>query len=270
MSVSLLQRGPITAYDYRCDAKLGSKPFPEEHGSMSISYVRSGSFGYCARGKSYELVPGSVLIGFRGEEFTCTHDYAHGDVCVSFHLAPEVAQEIAGTGFWRMGALPPLAELVAYGELAGAAAQNLSDVGLDEAALFLAQRAVKAVSGENAAPPVCARDRKRAVQAAEWIAAHCSDAIDLSSAAASVALSPFHFLRSFTRVLGVTPHQYVVRSRLRRAARLLATAQASVTDIALECGFGDLSNFTRAFSRAAGRSPAAFRKFCKAAGIAAR
>jgi AraC-like DNA-binding protein len=67
-------------------------------------------------------------------------------------------------------------------------------------------------------------------------------------------------LRLFSGVLGVTPHQYVVRSRLRRAARLLAEEDKGVTDIAYDVGFGDLSNFVRTFHRAAGMSPLKFRQ----------
>lgn len=264
MSVSVLSSGPVTTYDYRCEAALGSKPFPEEHRAMSVSYVCSGSFGYQARGKSHELVAGSVLIGYEGDEFVCTHDHVRGDVCLSFHLSPDIAEEIAGRDFWRTGALPPLSDLSVYGELARAAAQGRTAIGLDEAALLLAQRAAGAVSRTKTQSRLSAQDRKRAVKAAEWMDAHSAQEIDLTIAARSAALSPFYFLRTFTRVLGVTPHQYVVRSRLRRAAHLLATSQAAVTDVALECGFGDLSNFTRAFGRAAGRSPARFRNFCKA------
>jgi AraC-like DNA-binding protein len=58
----------------------------------------------------------------------------------------------------------------------------------------------------------------------------------------------------------VTPHQYLVRSRLRRAARLLADEERRISDIALDAGFGDLSNFVRTFRRAAGVTPSAWRK----------
>jgi AraC family transcriptional regulator len=57
----------------------------------------------------------------------------------------------------------------------------------------------------------------------------------------------------------VTPHQYLVRVRLRHAARLLADDWRSITDVALEVGFADLSNFVRTFRRAAGVSPRSFR-----------
>jgi AraC-like DNA-binding protein len=61
-------------------------------------------------------------------------------------------------------------------------------------------------------------------------------------------------------VIGVTPHQYLVRSRLRHAARRLADEESSITDIAFDVGFGDLSNFVRTFHRAAGVSPRGFRQ----------
>jgi AraC-like DNA-binding protein len=61
-------------------------------------------------------------------------------------------------------------------------------------------------------------------------------------------------------VIGVTPHQYLVRSRLRHAARLLTETDIAVTDVAYDVGFGDLSNFVRTFHRAAGVSPLKFRQ----------
>ncbi|WP_288044734.1 AraC family transcriptional regulator [Sphingomonas sp.] len=94
-----------------------------------------------------------------------------------------------------------------------------------------------------------------------WIDANSPHDIDLDGAAAEAGLSSFHFLRLFSQVLGVTPHQYLVRSRLRRAARLLAEDDARpVTEISLDVGFADLSNFVRTFHRAAGVSPSGFRK----------
>jgi AraC family transcriptional regulator len=100
----------------------------------------------------------------------------------------------------------------------------------------------------------------RAVRAALWLEAHSHESVDLEQAAAEAGLSCFHFLRLFARVLGVTPYQYVVRSRLRNAARLLAADARSITDVAIDVGFADLSNFVRMFHRAAGVSPRGFRQ----------
>jgi AraC-like DNA-binding protein len=65
-------------------------------------------------------------------------------------------------------------------------------------------------------------------------------------------------------VLGVTPHQYLVAARLRRAARLLADPERPVTEVAFEAGFGDLSHFVRTFRRATGVSPGRFRRLPRA------
>jgi AraC family transcriptional regulator len=59
--------------------------------------------------------------------------------------------------------------------------------------------------------------------------------------------------------MGVTPHQYVLRV-LREATKRLTTERAKVLDIALDCGFGDVSNFNRAFRREFGMSPQSFRR----------
>jgi AraC family transcriptional regulator len=270
----VLRNGPISVVDYRCNAGPGDEPYVELHGGYSVSYVRKGSFGYRYRGRSFELVAGSILVGHPGDEFVCTHDHhAGGDECLSFQLSPGLVELIGGRPeVWRTGGMPPLPELMVLGELAQAAAAGKSDVGLEEAGTALAARFVELVSGRTREPATAtARDRRRIVEAALWMDAHSHEPIDLESAAREFGASPFHFLRLFSGVLGVTPHQYLVRSRLRRAARLLCDGSRPITDIAFDVGFGDLSNFVRTFHRAAGVSPRRFRqKAQKGLGIAAR
>jgi AraC-like DNA-binding protein len=255
----------LTVIDYRCEVYPDDVPFKELHDSFSVSYVRKGSFGYHARGQSFELVPGSILMGHPGDEYTCTHEHSGGDECLSFHLAPELVESLGyRPGIRRTVCVPPLPQLMVLAELAQVAAEGRSEVGLDEVGMTLATRLVENLSGTQCQPvEVRACDRRRAVEAARWIDANSHEPIDLKSAAAEFGLSAFHFLRLFAKVLGVTPHQYLIRSRLRRAARLLADDTRSVTEVALEVGFGDLSNFVRTFHRAAAMSPRSFRKAAK-------
>jgi AraC-like DNA-binding protein len=259
---TLLQAGSISVSDFRCNAGPEDKPFVEQYASHSISYVRKGSFGCHCRGRSFELVAGSILVGYPGDEFLCTHDHVCGDECLTFFFAADLVEAIGDrTEVWRVGAAPPLPELMVLGELAQAAADGRSDIGLDEIGQVFAGRFVEVVSGRSREPaPATARDRRRAVETALWIDANSQREIDLEDAASEAGISPFHFLRLFSSVLGVTPHQYLVRSRLRHAARLLADDNISVTDIAYDVGFGDLSNFVRTFHRAAGVSPRKFRE----------
>jgi AraC-like DNA-binding protein len=262
VTATTLHSGPISVVDFRCAAGPGDPAFPERHAAFSISYVRHGTFGYRVRGRQFEMVAGAVLIGFPGDEFICTHDHACGDECLSFRLEPEIADAVGNDEkVWKRCAMPPLAQIMVLGELAQAAAEGRCDLGLDELGLWLASRFAATVGGEDTGSHSPAeRDRRRAVAAAEWLDAHSHEEVDLESTAQSAGLSAFHFLRLFSNVLGVTPHQYLVRARLRRAARLLAENERSITEIAFAVGFGDLSNFVRTFRRAAGVSPRHFRK----------
>jgi AraC-like DNA-binding protein len=265
-TTNLLQTGPLSVVDYRCGAGPADAPFVETHATYCLSYVRKGSFGCHTRAGAFELVAGSLLVGAAGDEYMCTHDHAlGGDECLSFHLSPALVETISDRDeYWRAGCLPPLPEFVVLGELAQAAADSTHDVGLEEIGLSLAHRFVAVVSGRkqqrvNARP----LDRRRAVEAARWLDAHVHEPIDLERTATEAGLSAFHFLRVFSQVLGVTPHQYLVRSRLRRAAQLLIEGAQPITDIALDVGFADLSNFVRTFHRAAGMPPREFRQVAR-------
>jgi AraC-like DNA-binding protein len=253
----------LRVMDYRCEAGPDDRPFVEMHDCLSLSYVRRGSFGLTSRGRSYDLVAGSILVGRSGDDYCCTHEHhAHGDECLSFQFTAEGADWLGPLRqAWETRAVPPAPELAVLGELAQASAEGRSDVGLDEVGHLLGDRFLRAVTGRASRPQeASASDRRRAVEAALWIEAHSAEAIGLDDVARFVGLSPFHFLRLFRRVVGVTPHQYLVHCRLKRAARLLAAPEPSVTDVAYDVGFGDLSNFVRSFHRAAGISPRAFRK----------
>ena len=257
----LFQNEMLSVIDYRCEHTPADRPFAEVHRDHSLSYVHRGSFGCTARGVSHDLVAGSLLVGHPGGEYMCTHDHHDcGDECLSFHLSPAFVEELDGDGEpWRAGSVPPLAELMVLGELALAAAKGASDVGLDEVGWMLTSRFSGLLTGKTAKPAApTAADRRRAVEAALWIDERCHEQIDLERVADEAGVSPFHFLRIFSKALGVTPHQYLIRSRLRRAARLLAEKERSVTDIALDVGFADLSNFVRTFHRAAGVPPGRF------------
>jgi AraC family transcriptional regulator len=262
VSVTEVQRGEhVRIVDYRCtrgphDPESGT----EVHRGYSLSYVRRGAFGCRAEGRTFELVVGSLFVGRPGAEYVATHDHACGDECFSFQFSTELVDLLGGGDVWHSIAVPPLAKLVVLAERAQAAARGADAAGADELGLLLAERFVAIASGRRRrAMKPSPRDRARAVRAAEWIEAHATEPVALDDVAREVGLGTFHFLRVFANVFGVTPHQYLINARLRRAASLLATTAQPVTDIAYEVGFNDLSNFVRTFRAAAGVSPSSFR-----------
>ena len=260
---SLFQSECLSVVDYRGSMGPDHPPFVEQHHRHSLSYVRKGSFGYDCRGRSHELVAGSVMVGHIGDEYTCSHaHHACGDECLSFQLNSAFADELGLTqDSLRIGCMPPLPELMIYGEFAQAAGYGENDIGVDEAAILFVARFLETISGKaKRTATMPARDRRRAVESAMWIDDNSDQPLDLETTARAAGVSSFHFLRLFSNVLGVTPHQYLVRARLRHAARLLADETRSGTDIAFDVGFGDLSNIVRTFHRAAGVSPRRFRE----------
>ena len=72
--------------------------------------------------------------------------------------------------------------------------------------------------------------------------------LSVSAVARAALFSPFHFHRLFTAMTGETLYEHVRRLRLEKAANsLLCSDNRSITDIALDCGFGSSATFARAF-----------------------
>lgn len=259
---TLIEGESLAVYDFRCSAGPADRPFAERHERHSLSYVRRGSFGCRTRGRAYELVAGALMVGRPGQEYTATHEHhGCGDECLSIKLEPGFVDSACRSKVaWDVACLPPLPELMVLGELTQAAADGRAGIGVDEAAMFLLEKFTAVASGETEPVTASPRERRRAVEAALWLEANIAEPVGLEDAARHVALSPYHFLRIFRKIVGATPHQYLLRLRLRRAARLLADDDLPVTEVALESGFADLSNFVRTFGRAAGVSPRRFRR----------
>jgi AraC-like DNA-binding protein len=258
----LVEGESLSVDDLRCSAGPGDRPYAEMHERYSLSYVRRGSFGCRTEGREYELVPGAVMVGRPGREYMATHEHEGcGDECLSVKLSAAFADSFAKSGcLWAAVRVPPLPELMVLGELVQAAADGRASVGVDEAAVLLVARFAKVSCGKSDCVDASPKERRRAVAAALWLEENAAAPVSLEDGARRAGLSPYHFLRLFSRVVGVTPHQYLLRVRLRRAAKLLAEETLPVTEVALDCGFSDLSNFVRTFGRAAGVSPKRFRR----------
>jgi AraC family transcriptional regulator len=77
--------------------------------------------------------------------------------------------------------------------------------------------------------------------------------------AALCGMSAAHFSREFRRAVGLPPHQYLMKLRLKRACAALLGGETRIVDIAQDCGFTDASHLSRAFMAQHGMSPTAYR-----------
>ncbi|QOY92221.1 helix-turn-helix transcriptional regulator [Paludibaculum fermentans] len=245
-----------------CTLGPRDRPFEERHSSVSIAIVAAGSFLYRSHAGRELLTPGSLMLGSAERSFECSHEHGTGDRCISFSYSPDRFDRLDAAPRFRAMRLPPvrpLSPLIAQASavLAGAAGPSWEELGVE-----LAARAVQLDRGQSG-PPASAGPGAiaRVARVLRTMESDPGAPHHLTTLAGEARLSPFHFLRTFQEVTGVTPHQFVLRQRLRRAALRLSTEPAKVVDIALECGFGDVSNFNRNFRAEFGLSPRAWRKF---------
>jgi AraC-like DNA-binding protein len=114
-------------------------------------------------------------------------------------------------------------------------------------------------TGPDAARQPSRRDERRITDVLRWIETDAHERLGLADLARQAGMSPYHFLRTFRQVVGMTPHQYVLRTRLHRAAVRLRRSNEPISTIAFESGFDDLSTFNRRFRRIVGASPGSYR-----------
>ncbi len=94
----------------------------------------------------------------------------------------------------------------------------------------------------------------------DFICDNLQESLSLEQIARHAALSPYHFLRSFKKLFGQTPHTYLTEQRLNQAQHLLAQTDIPITDICLAVGFQSLGSFSALFQRYSGCSPRQYRQ----------
>jgi AraC family transcriptional regulator len=251
--------------DVVCTAGPHDRAFEEQHNAVCIAAVTQGTFQYRTSLGAAVLAPGSVLLGSAGHCYECSHEHATGDRCLAFHFAPDhfeaIVRAVPGarrTAFAvpHLPALPPLMPLLAAAE----AARDAGDDAFGELALRVAGAiAATLASPRRAARTPSPRDAQRVTDTLRRIEHSSHEQHTLADLAREAAMSPYHFLRTFRQVVGMTPHQFVLHTRLHRAAVRLRRSGSPISAIAFDAGFNDLSTFNRRFRRVMGASPGEYR-----------
>jgi len=258
--------------DMTCTCGPQDRRFEEQHPFFTVAVVLAGTFQYrgslSRSGSVQELMtPGSLLLGNAGQCFECGHEHGLGDRCISFRYSPDYFERLAvdaavvrgrpNFSVLRLPALQPLSGIVAR---ASAGLIGARDSYWEELSMQLAAETMELTNGQspkgvNPTPSTVAR----VTRAVRMIERKTDMELSLRDLAREAGLSPYHFLRTFQQVTGVTPHQYIRRMRLREAAARLAAHKDKILDIALDSGFGDVSNFNRAFRAEFGVPPRTYR-----------
>jgi AraC family transcriptional regulator len=252
--------------DVVCTAGPSDRPFEEQHGSVCIAAVSEGTFQYRTKNGTALLAPGALVLGNAGHCFECGHEHGVGDRCLALHLTPayweEIVASVPGARQTAFGVphLPPRLSLVPLLAAAEAAREKDDAAEFEELALRLAGKVAMALTGgKQAGRRPSTRDERRVTGALRRIEAASHERLLLADLAREAAMSPYHFLRTFMQVVGMTPHQFTLRTRLHRVAVQLRRLDEPVSAIAFDAGFNDLSTFNRRFRWVMGTNPGAWR-----------
>jgi len=238
-----------------------------EFPTYRVAAVVRGCFGIRSGLGEGVAAAGSLVVGNACGGYACWHCTPGGDRCVGFDFDAgflEGVREDLGAGGlgerFRRGILPPSLRSAAMASVVEVLAGSADSEALREAALEMAVAALTAThatadAGRRTSP----KDERKALLAARYIEANFDQPCTLAMLATDAGMSAYHFLRVFRRVIGQTPHRYVLATRLRNAAQQLIATRERIIDIATSSGFGDVSNFNAAFARAFATSPSAFR-----------
>jgi AraC family transcriptional regulator len=254
--------------DVLCTCGPGDHAFEERHAAFCIALVAAGVFEYRSETGAALMTPGAVMLGNAGECFECGHRHRAGDRCIAFRYAPEYFERLfADAGIagrrasFEVARIEPSRLLAPFVAAVSTGATTAAEMAWDEIAVTVAARVIRAVEGMAVAKAkrLPAGALARVVDVVRWIDETPDAELGLDRLADHARLSPYHFLRTFEQATGVTPHQYVLRARLRACAQRLADTSDKIVDVALDCGFADLSNFNRAFRTEFGMSPRRYR-----------
>lgn len=101
---------------------------------------------------------------------------------------------------------------------------------------------------------------RRLRRVVDFIQAKLDDDLSLEDIAGAAEMSVTHFARVFRQSTGETPYQFLLRQRVRRAAKMLHQPGARILDVALACGFKSQQHFAKVFRRILGATPTEYRQ----------
>ena len=228
--------------DVICTSGPRDRPFEEWHAQHSIAVVLSGSFQYRTTTGGAVMTPGAVMLGNPGQCYECGHAHGEGDRCVASGFRRSTSSGSrrmpAAAADWTSArrACRPCVPWRRWSRqrARGRPRSRVRRRGRNSV-ILLAQEAVRSAGDVGRGPRTPPHAEARVSAAVRAIEATPDAPHTLATLAGESGVSPYHFLRTFRQVTGVTPHQYVLRARLRAAAWRLATpAPVRILDVALD------------------------------------
>lgn len=246
------------------------------HSYFEITYVQEGQGNYSVNGQEYMMKPGDIIIfnnveahGWKlmGEDMKLlvmifSPEFVAEKLSVfdSEYLKPFVER---GSNFKnRIGSEEPVSHEIRKGirEIYAEWQQQKEGYPLMIKAniLRILTMLIRTYQDESKSGEMLKEKKsamKRLEQAISYIDHHYSEKITLDEVAAAAYMSSNYFSSYFRKVTGISFSEYVTRIRISHARELLRDTDKSVTEIAMECGFHNISNFYRLYKKQVGKPP---------------
>ncbi len=232
---------------------------PHEHARTNLAVMLEGSFDVGLHNEVVGCPAGTVIVEPAGERHWNRMDRAGAHVLVlqidpgAEILSGEVRAALERSTCFRDAAIPALARRLSLELQQPDAVSALAIEGLGLEMLAVAARQGGAGPARGAPPRWVERAR-------EIIHDRCFESIRVGDVAGEVGVHPVHFARVFRKHFQSSVGSYVRTLRLNHAATRLSQSEASISEIAIECGFADQSHLTRLFRRHLGTTPDRYRR----------
>jgi AraC-like DNA-binding protein len=271
-TVVTLARGSLaTLSSYRHDTEVPHRdPDEERFHRPTLIFTTGGAWEIRSAFGRDRIDPSVVVLGDAGRPYRASHDEripSDRTMFLELSQPDETASAFGRTTielFAEVFSRQMVARTREVARLQAAlAAHDPDDVfgslRTDVLSIELVLELAGAAPGAKEARTLRPDTRERVVRARDYLDEHLSDDVDLRTLAREVALSPFHLARSFAQEVGESPHRYLVRRRLDRAAELLVSTPLTVTQVCDRVGFGSPAHFSQSFRRRFGVPPSVYR-----------
>lgn len=256
--VPIFTTGDISLHRFNHPVEHEDQPYEELASSYMASFVEDGRFNLEVGDSAWRVNAGDVMLSRPGMRFRASFDGDRfNDICLTLTYLAASDDRFDPDDSWtktNKSVLPASGRIryLRWG-LQRAAASN--SVMFAE---YCATEIFREVPQSDPKRPLSNRRFHWYAERIEHARLRLEENLDADMTAAElsreVGMSMFHFTRIFAELIGMPPHQYRLRQRLK-AARAMLLDGRNVTETCFACGFGNLSHFSRSFARRYGVSP---------------
>jgi AraC-like DNA-binding protein len=245
-----------------CGANVTNEFARHVHHEFCIGSIAKGARVVLQAGISVVIPQHAMFAINAGMAHACRSQYIDGHdylaICVDTEKMKDIASQVSGTA----QGLPYFRSVLIHDEELALRMREFFSLLMHEGSILQRESSFMSIISSlvmrhaESPPPVCrTASRSGSIErACDFIRAHFSESLSLEELSRVACLSPFHFQRLFLKSKGVSPHEYLVQTRISKARELLLEGHC-LAGVAVDTGFVDQSHFTRSFKRIVGITP---------------